>query len=105
MKPLVAVELQLRSDPLFFRIHCQMYGVQDKIDRLLSTGLISDNAVIVQIPNHGQIEHPLFGVDIGDICDPLLIGCICLKVSIEEILVFMDLLSHLSPFSTAADFG
>ena len=49
MKALVAVEVQLRSDPLFLFAHSKADRVQHKVNRLFCASLISDNAVIYRI--------------------------------------------------------
>ena len=64
LKPLVAVELQLRSDFLFLRFHCQTNRIQYEIYGLLCAGFVSNNTVIVQITDHRQIQHTFRGVDI-----------------------------------------
>ncbi len=104
LKSLVAVELQLRSDRLFLLLHRQTNGVQDQIHRLLSSGLISHDAVVIEIPDHGQIQDTLLGVDVRDVRYPLVIGPVRVKVSVQQILIPVDLLPHLLPFPTTADF-
>ena len=67
MKALVAVELQLRSDSLFLLLHGQADGVQNQIYRLLCSGFVSDNGIVIEIPDHGQAQY---GVDIISLdCD------------------------------------
>ena len=53
-KALLAVEMQLRGD-LFFSAHCLADGVQYQVYRLRCCGLAGRNAVVIQIPGHGQI--------------------------------------------------
>ena len=79
---MVAVELQLRSD-LLFLLHGKSDGVQHKIYTLICSGFICNNAIIEQIPDHRQIEHTLPGMDIGDIRDLLVVGAVCLKLSVQ----------------------
>ena len=67
LKALVAVELQLRSDRLFLPLHGQTNSVQNQIHRLLSSGLVSHDAVVIEIPDHGQVQYALLGVDVGDV--------------------------------------
>ena len=62
LKALVAVELQLCSDPLFLFPHGKSNGVQHQIHRLLCSGLISHDAVVIEIPDNGQIQYTLLGV-------------------------------------------
>ena len=104
LKPLVAVELQRCSDSLFLLHHSQVDGIQNEIHRLLCTGLIGNNAVIIQITNRGWVQHSLFGVDVGDIGHPFAVGPVCLKWTIQKIFIFVQLLPHLNPFSPAANF-
>ncbi len=99
---MVAVELQLRSDFLFL-LHGKPDSVQHEVGRLCCSCFVCNDAVVKQIPNHRQIEHTLFGVDIRDICDLFMVWSICLKLSVQQILVFMELLTHLSPPSAAAN--
>ncbi len=65
LEPLVAVELQLRSGPLFLLAHGQANGVQHQVDCLLCAGLVGNNAVVVKVPDHGQVQYALLGVDVG----------------------------------------
>ena len=48
LEPLVAVELQLPATFCFYRLHRKMDGIQYKIDCLAGTGLVSDNASVIQ---------------------------------------------------------
>ncbi len=64
---MVAVELQLRSDFLFLLLHCQTNGVQNQIHRLFRSSFVGHNAVVIEIPDYGQVQHALFGVDIKDV--------------------------------------
>ena len=66
---LVAVELQLRSDFLFF-LHSKTDDVQYKINRLCCTCFVSNNAVVKQIPDHRQIKNALPGMNVRNIRDP-----------------------------------
>ena len=85
-------------------LHCQTDGVQDQIYRLLRSRLISYNAVVIEIPDHGQIQYALLGVDVRDIRYPFSVRPICVKFSVQQILIPVDLLPHLLPFPAAADF-
>ena len=82
LKALVAVELQLLSGPLFLLFHCQMNGIQDQIHRLPGAGFVGYNAVVIEIPDHGQIQHALLGMDVGDICYPFAVGLIRMKIPV-----------------------
>ena len=53
---MAAVKLQLRSDFLFLLLHSQSDRVQHQIHCLLRTGLVSHNAVIIEIPDYRQVE-------------------------------------------------
>ena len=37
----------------------------------------SRHGVVIEVANHGQIQHPLAGLDVGNVCYPLLIGLLC----------------------------
>ena len=63
---------------------------------LLSLG---NNAVVVQVSNHRQVQYPLLGVNIGNISHPFAVGCFCMEIPVQKVLVLVELLSHLSPFS------
>ena len=104
MKALVAVEVQLRSDSLFLLLHSQTDGVQNQIHRLLGASLVGDDAVVIEIPDHGQIQHALLGVDIGDVSHPFAVGLVRMELPVQQILVLMELLPRLLPFPTPADF-
>ena len=98
LKALVAVELQLRSDSLFLFLHRQPDRIQYKIDRLSGRCPVSCNAIVIQIPNHGQIQYTLFRMDVGDVRDPFHIRPVCLELSVQQILILMYLLSKVHPF-------
>ncbi|MDY3014072.1 MAG: hypothetical protein SOR61_02550, partial [Evtepia sp.] len=101
---LVAVELQLRSDSLFLLLHGQADGVQNQIYRLLCSGFVSDNGIVIEIPDYGQVQYALFGVNVENVCYPFAVGSVCVKLPIEQIFVLVNLLSHLLPFPAPADF-
>ena len=73
LKALVAVELQLRSDTLFLLLHGQTNGAQNQIHRLLGSGFVGNDAVIIEIPDHGQVRYALLGVDLGDVRCPFAV--------------------------------
>ena len=98
------MELQLRSDPLFLSVHSQMNGVQHQVDCLLCAGLVGNDAVVIEISNHRQIQYALLCVNVSNICYPFAVWSIRMKLSVEQILILVDLLSHLLPFPAAADF-
>ena len=102
MKALVAVEVQLPGDFLF--LYSKSNGVQYQIDRLGCSRFVSYNTVVEQIPDHGKIQDSLFGVDVGDICDPFTVGAFCVEFSIQQIFILVYLLTQLFPLSAPADF-
>ena len=103
LTPLVAVEKQLRSDFLF-SLQSKTNGVQHKIHRLVCAGFICNNTVIEQIPDHRETEDTLTCVDIGNIRNLLTGWFVCLKRPVEQILIFVKLLPHLSPLPASANF-
>ena len=98
------MEVQLCSDPLFLLFHGKADRVQDKIYSLLCCSLVGHDAVVVQIPDHGQIQHTLLGVDVGNIRDPLGIGTVCPELAFEQIFVLMYLMPQIDPLAMTADF-
>ena len=103
LKALVAVELQLCGDLLLFSAYCLSDGVQHQVHRLLCCSFVGHNTVVIQISDHGQVQHTLFGVDVRDVRYPFAVWCFGVKVSVEKILVFVYLLAHLLPLSVAAN--
>lgn len=83
---MVAVELQLRRDSIFLLLHGQADGVQNQIYRLLCFGFVSDNGVVIESPDHGQVQYALFGVNVENVCCPFAVGSVCGKLPIEQIL-------------------
>ncbi len=83
LKALVAVELQLRSDCLFLAHRSQVDGTQHQIHRLLGSSLVSYDAVVVEVTDHGQIQHTLLGLDIRNIGYPFAVGSVCVKLPVE----------------------
>ena len=90
------------GDFLFLQTHRKMDGIQYKIDCLAGTGLVNDNASVIQITDHGQIENAFLGMNVRNVCDPLLIWMCSIEFTIQKVLVFVDLPAHLDPFSSAA---
>jgi len=105
LKVLVAVELQLRSDSLFLLLHCQPNRVQDKINRLLRGCLVGHDTVVIQIPDHRQIQYTFLGLYIGNICNPFAVGTACVKLPFQQILISMYLLTEIDPLPAATDFS
>ena len=69
--------------PSFLPLHGQTNGVQDQIHRLLCSSLISHDAVVIEIPDHGQIQYPLLRLDVRNICYPFAVGPVCVKLPVE----------------------
>ena len=84
------MELQLRSDPLFLFAHSKADRVQHKVNRLFCASLISDNAVIIEIPDHGQVKDALAGMDVGNIRDPLCVGTVSVELPVEQVFILGD---------------
>ena len=103
LKALVAVELQLCSDPLFFSSHSKMDRIQNKVYRLFCARFICDNTVVIQIADHGQIKDTLFCVYVGDVCYPFVVWPVSLKLSVEQVLIAVYMLPHVGPSPAAAD--
>lgn len=89
---------------LFLLLHCQADGIQDQTCGLRFCRFISCDAVIVKVPDHGQIEDTLAGVNVRDICDPFGVRSVCMEIPVEQVFISMDLLSHIDPLPGAADF-
>ena len=104
MKALVAVELQLRSDFLSLVLHSQPDRVQDEVHCLLCSGLVGHDAVVIQIQDHGQVQYTLFGVDVGNICDPLAVWSVSPELPLQQIFVLMYLQTKVDPLPPATDF-
>ena len=68
-------------------------------------GFVIYNTVIIDIADHGQIQNTLTGMDVGNICDPPGVWSICLEIPVEQVLIFVELLSHLNPLFWSAYFG
>ena len=82
MSTLVAVELQLRSDLLFHLFHGKMDRIQHQVHRLIVPGLVGHNTPVIEVTDHRQIQHTLFGVDVRDIRHPFGVSFVRLKLSI-----------------------
>ncbi len=90
LKALVAVEPQLRGGLLLFFTHCLADGAQNRIRRWLCCSLEGYNAVVIQIPDHGQVQYALPGVDAGDVRSPFAVGSVRVKVPVKQIFVLVD---------------
>lgn len=83
----------------------QTDGVQDQIHRLVDPGFVGHDAVVKEVPDHGQVQHTLPNLNVGDVRHPLAVGHVRMEFSVEQILVFVYLLPHLLPFPASADLG
>ena len=83
MEALVTVQLQLCSDLLFS--FSQAESVSHELCGLLGTCFIGDDAVVIEIPDYGQIQNTFARLDIGNIRYPLLIWTLRVEISVEEI--------------------
>ena len=100
---MAAVELQLCSAPLFLFTHRQTNGIQYQIDCLLCIGLVGNDTVIIKIPDHGKIQHALLCVEVRNICYPFAVRSVRVKLTVQQVFVFMYLLPHIDPFSAPPD--
>ena len=89
----------------FLSLHCQPNRIQYQVHSLSCGGFVSYDTVIIDIADHGQIQNTLSGMDIGNICDSLGVWSICLEIPVEQVLISVDLLSHLNPLFWSAYFG
>ena len=71
---------------------------------MLCCCLVCHDTVIVQIPDHRQVQYTFFGLDIGNVCNPFAIWFVSKELSVEQILVSMDLLTEVLPLSFSAYF-
>ncbi len=83
---MAAVELQLRGCPLFLLLHGQMNGVQNQIHSLICSGFAGHNATVIEVPDHGQVQYALLGVDIRDLRSSFAVGLVCVKLSYDMFL-------------------
>ena len=84
---MVAAELQLYGDLLLFSVYCLSDSVQNQVHRLFRSGFVGHNAV--EVPDRRQVQHSLFGVDVRNVRYPFAIESVCVKVSVEKLLVFV----------------
>ena len=80
LKALVTVELQLRSD-LFFPLGSADRG-KDKVNVLLGPRFVGNDAIVVKIADNRKVQRTLPGLNIGYIRNPLLVGTVCMKISV-----------------------
>ena len=78
-------------------------GVQDQVHRLLRCSFISYDAIVIEVPDHGQVQYALLGMNVGDVRDPFAVGPVRMELPVQKILVFVYLLSHLLPLPPAAN--
>ena len=69
------------------------------------SGFISYDAVVIEVPDHGQAQYALHGMDVGDVRHPFAVGPVRMKVPVQQIFVLVYLLPHLLPFSASPDLG
>ena len=86
MKALGTVEVQPCSAPLFLLLHGQTNGVQNQIHRLLSPGLVSHNAVVIEARKMDRYSIPVC----KSICHPFADGRVCMKIPIQQIPALMS---------------
>ena len=75
----IYVRLSLEDDDLF---HGKMDRIQHQVHRLIGPGLVSHNTPVIEVTDHRQIQHTLFGVDVRDIRHPFGVSFVRLKLSI-----------------------
>ena len=92
------------QDPLLLFFHRQADGIEYQVNGLLRSSLVSNDAVVIEIAYHGEIQHALLGMDIGNIRYPFRIGTVCMELAIEQIFIAMYLLSQVLPLPAAAYF-
>ena len=97
------MEVQLCSGPLFSPAHSQPNGVQHQIHCLLCPGLVGHDAVVIEIPDHGQIQYALLCMDVGNIRYPFAVGPVRIELAVQQVFVFMYLLPQIDPFSAPPD--
>ena len=68
-----------------FSFFSQAEGVSYELHRLLGTCFIGNDATVIEIPDHGQIQNTFARLDLGNIRYPLLIWPLCMKITVEEI--------------------
>lgn len=105
MEPLVAVEVQLPATFCFYRLHRKVDSIQYKADCLAVAGLVSNNASVIQVTNHGQIENTFSGMNVRNVNDPLLIWMLCVELPIQSVIVLVLILTHALPFLSATNFA
>ena len=72
-------------------LHRQADGIQDQIYGLGFCRFISYDAVIIKVPDHGQIEDTLSGVNVRDICNPFGVWPVCIEIPVEQVFIPMNL--------------
>ena len=83
--PVNQAEPRLRGGSLFF--HRRPDCVRDQVHGLSACCLLSCNAVVVQISEHGQIQHALLCSGVQTICDPFCVRPFCPKLTIQQIFI------------------
>jgi hypothetical protein len=93
------VELQLCSDRFLFLRRPD--GGQNEIYVLLRAGSVRNDAVVVQIANHGKVQYTLSRFDVRNIRNPLLVRPIRMEIPIQKIWVTMQTFSVIAVFSAS----
>ena len=78
----------------FLLLHCQTNGVQNQIHRLFRSGFAGHNAIVIEIPDHGQVQHALPGVNVRDVRYPFAVWLACVKVPVHAKTAFPLLCNH-----------
>ena len=52
-------------------------------------GFVGHNAVVVEVPDHRQIEDALAGLDVRDVCHPLGIGLVRMKLPAKQVFIIL----------------
>ena len=99
IESLGTVEVQPCSAPLFLLLHGQTNGVQNQIHRLLSPGLVSHNAVVIEARKMDRYSIP----GCKSICHPFADGRVCMKIPSADSCTYVPVIPYLLPFSAAVD--
>ena len=73
------------------RSHTIYNGAQNQIHCLLRSGFISHNAVVIEIPDYGQVQYAPFGVDVGDIRYLFAVWPVHMELPAQQIFVPLHL--------------
>ena len=81
----------------------QAKRVRNELRSLPDRRLVRDNAVVVEIPDNGQIKDSFAGLDVRAICYPFLIGTLCPELPVQEIGITAQALHSLVVRPSAAN--